>query len=115
MKNRILAFALLIFAALGGAAYAATVTLPSVTFTSPISTSITCTQTAAANLVVPVAANTVIFSCVVAPAKWNGTVTATLNAPFAVAGLSSNTFNVVNSVAVTVAGTVVPGSVSTSP
>lgn len=106
---------LFLFAVGNAQAQGATITLPSVTFTSPVSTSITCVETAAANLVVPVAANTVIFSCTVAPSNWVGTVAASLNAPFAVSGLSGNTFNVIVSSAVTVAATDTPGSVSTSP
>ena len=95
-------------------ANAATVTLPSVTFTGPASTSIACAQTGA-SLAVPVAAGTVIFSCTVSPAGWTGVVTSNLAAPFAVSGLSGNTFNIVVSTAVVAAGTVAPGSVSTAP
>lgn len=117
MRKTIFNVLLLAFGAIGSSAAAqgATITLPSVTFTTPASTSITCTETAAANLVVPVAANTVIFSCTVAPSTWTGTVAGSLNAPFAVAGLSGNTFNIVLSTAVTAAATDTPGSVTTSP
>jgi hypothetical protein len=95
-------------------AKAATVTLPSVTFTTSASTSIACVQTSA-SLAVPVAAGTVIFSCTVSPSGWSGVITASLNAPFAVSGLSGNTFNIVVSSQVTSAGTVAPGSVSSAP
>ena len=97
----------------GSQARAATLTLPSVTFTSPASTTIACTQTG--SLAVPVAAGSVIFTCTVSPATWIGSVAANLVAPFAVSGLSGDTFSIIVSSAVTVAGTVSPGSVTTSP
>lgn len=97
-------------------AQAATLTLPSVTFTSPASTAITCNETAAANLVVPVAAGTVIFTCTVAPSTWTGAVS--LNDPtgiFTVSGLSGNTFNVVLALAISAPATDAPGTLTTVP
>ena len=104
----------LTFCVLALPAWAATVTLPSVTFTSPPSTSITCTPSGV-SLVVPVPVNTIIFNCTVAPSGWSGAVTGTLNPPFVVSGLSGNTFNISLSAAQTTAGTVAPGSVSSAP
>ncbi len=99
----------------GIAARAATLALPSVVFTSPSSTSITCTETAASNLVVPVASGTVIFTCTVAPSNWAGTVSLSGGSPFTISGLSGNTFNVSLSTAVTTPATNSPGTLTTSP
>jgi len=98
-------------------AQSASVTFPSVTFTSPVSTAITCNQnTPAGGWVVPVAAGTVIFSCTVTPPAWQGGVNQTgLNPPFGVGGLSGSQFNIIITSAVTTAGTVNPGSVSAMP
>ena len=71
MKNIMLGAALALVSS-HAEAQSATLTLPSVTFTSPVSSSIGCTETAAANSVVPVAANTVIFTCSVSPSTWGG-------------------------------------------
>lgn len=91
-----------------------TVTLPSITFTGPASTSIVCQQTAA-NLTVPVAAGTVIFNCTVFPSNWTGVIAGNLNAPFAISNLHNNTFSIIVASQVTVAGTVAPGSVTSAP
>ena len=107
------AFALLLAAS---SAYAITLTLPAVVFTSPPSTSIACTETAAANLVVPVAVGTVIFNCTVSPTAWNGTVVAPLlAAPFTTTAVVGNTFNVTLSAGVTAPATDAPGTLSVSP
>lgn len=104
-----------------GSAQAATLTLPSVTFTQlPASTAISCTETAAANLVIPnggnLPAGTVIFNCTVAPANWTGAVS--LNDPtntFTVSGLSGNAFNVVLAAPVSAPATDAPGTLTTAP
>lgn len=113
--RRLLIAALAAAAPTAGVAHGATLALPSVVFTSPASTSIACTETAAANLVVPVAAGTVIFSCTVTPSTWSGTVTG-VAAPFAVpSGAVGSAFNVTLATAVTAAGTDAPGTLVTTP
>lgn len=99
-------------------AYAATVALPGVVFTTPSSansTSIACAQTAATNLVVPVAAGTMIFDCTVQPTSWNGTVTLSGGPPFSLTAPVGNKVKVVLSEAVTTAGTLQPGTLTASP
>jgi hypothetical protein len=94
---------------------AATLALPGVVFTSAPSTSIACTETAASNLVVPVAAGTVIFSCTVAPSTWTGTVSLSGGSPFTLTAPVGNAFNVTLSAAVTAPATDQPGTLTTSP
>jgi hypothetical protein len=97
------------------AACAATLALPGVVFTAPASTSITCTEATAANLVVPVAAGATIFSCTVAPASWMGSVSLSGGSPFTLTAPVGNAFNVITSVAVTAPATDQPGTLTTAP
>lgn len=100
------------------AACAAQLVLPSVVITAPVITSQTpvCTKTDASNLVAPVAAGTVVFSCVVPPAGWTGTVQFSGGAPFGLTPLAGNTFNVVFMSAVNSAQTfATPGTITTAP
>lgn len=101
------------------AANAAQLILPSVVVTAPagvVSQTPVCTQTAAANLVAPVAAGTVVFSCVVPPTGWIGVVQFSGGSPFGVTPLVNNTFNVVFSTAVASAMTfAAPGTLTTTP
>jgi hypothetical protein len=113
MKKLVFAFA--IAAAMVKTAAAATLALPGVVFTGPVSTSITCTETAAANLVVPVAAGTVIFQCTVQPTNWLGAVSLSGGSPFALTTPVGNTFNVILSTAVTAPATDQPGTLTTVP
>lgn len=115
MRKIIASLAALVLSA--GAANAAQLVLPSVVFTAPAMVSQTpvCTETAAASLVVPVAAGTVIFSCVVPPTGWVGALSFTNNALFSATPLSGNTFNIVTAAAVTTAQTVATGTVQTLP
>lgn len=99
-------------------AYAASIALPGVVFTTPSSansTSIACTQTAASNLVVPVAAGAQIFDCTVQPSSWTGTVTLSGGPPFTLTAPVGNKVTVVLSAAVTTAGTLQPGTLTASP
>jgi hypothetical protein len=90
-------------------------TLPS-SATSPASTGIVCTQTAPANLAVPVAAGATIFSCYVTPLAWRGTIQrGKLRAPFTASHRNGHVFNIILLTPVTTAGTLWPGTVSTSP
>lgn len=119
-KMLMLVAALLVFSA---SAYAATLTLPSVTFTQlPAATGITCNEVPAANLVIPnggnLPAGTVIFNCTVAPGNWTGAVSLAGGNPdgvFAVSGLSGNTFNVALAQPVSAPATDAPGTLTAIP
>jgi hypothetical protein len=116
MKKLLFAvLALFVFLPLAAQAQNATLTLPSVTFTLPVSTGINCTETAASNLVLPVASGTVIFTCAVMPVNWAGAVSLNGSGLFAVSGLSGNTFNVVLTSAVTAPATDAPGTLTAVP
>lgn len=110
-------FALLAFVfSVPAFAQGATLALPAVVFTAAGSTSIACTETAAANLVVPVAQGANVFSCIVQPSTWTGAVSIAANGPFTVTPPVGNTFNVVTSAPVSAAATYsTPGNVSTLP
>jgi hypothetical protein len=118
MRRFNLAFALASFVfATPAFSQGATLALPGVVFTAPGSTSIGCTETAAANLVVPVAQGATIFSCIVQPSSWTGAVSiSNVNGPFTVQPPVGNTFLVVTSAAVSAPVSYpTPGSVSTLP
>jgi hypothetical protein len=109
---------LTILSAATSCAFAAQLVLPSVVVTAPVVISQTpvCTKTAPANLVAPVAAGTVAFSCVVPPTGWTGAVQFSDGTTFGVTPLAGNTFNVVFATAVTTAQTFpVPGTITTTP
>lgn len=116
MRKVVMSFVLL-FAAISTAC-AAQLVLPSVVITAPVITSQTpvCTKTDASNLVTPVAAGTIIFSCVVPPTGWTGTIQFSGGSPFGLTTLSGNTFNVILSAAVSTAQTfAAPGTLTTAP
>ena len=113
MRNLLLAAAAVALSATS--ACAATLALPGVVFTSAPSTSIACTETAAANLVVPVAAGTVIFSCTVAPSTWTGTVSLSGGSPFTLTSPVGNAFSVTLSAAVSAPATDQPGTLTSAP
>ena len=74
-------------------AHAATLTVPSFTFTGPASTGTVCTPTAASSGPASAApAGTVMFNCVVSPSGWVGAV-ALNDPPLQVVSLNGNTFN----------------------
>jgi hypothetical protein len=83
-------------------AQAATVNL-SLTFTSPASTGITCTEVTPAP-VLPVAAGTLVATCVIAPSTWSGALAETgADASLFTSSLSGPNVNVnVGSSAITV-------------
>ena len=96
---------------------AAQIVLPSVVITMPGVASQTpvCTKTTTP-LVAPVAAGTVVFSCVVPPSGWAGAVQFSGGSPFSVTPLSGNTFNVILSASITAATTFpAPGTITTLP
>jgi hypothetical protein len=93
---------------------AATITVPSFTFTGPASTGTVCTPTAASSGPASAApAGTVIFNCVVSPSDWVGAVA--LNDPaLQVVGLNGSTFNLAL-IAAGVAQTYPAGTGTTTP
>ncbi len=112
MKHSLFA---LLLGLLPGLAWAATLTLPSVTITSPVSTAIVCTSA-------PIDAlggysgtpGTVIASCVVTPATFSGVASIT-GTQFKITGLNGNVFNVVVGPVALNPGTYSPGLVTTLP
>jgi hypothetical protein len=103
-------------ALLSGGAYAATLALPAVTFTAPVSTKIACDEAGAAALMVPVLGNKVIFACGVDPANWTGTVSLPEGSAFtAPSGTVGNTFNITLTATQTVPATLQPGTLTTTP
>lgn len=95
-------------------AYAATLTLPSITVTSAPSTSIACVPTGIA-LQEPVVAGAVLFTCTVAPSNWTGAVAISSGPQFVVSGLSGNTFSVTVGAVPLAAGTYQPGTLTSVP
>lgn len=108
--------ALLVLSAAG--ANAAQLVLPSVVITLPatgVSQTPVCTKPTAP-LMAPAAAGTVVFSCVVPPEGWTGTLQFSGGSPFSVTPLSGNKFNVVLSDDVTTAQSfATPGTITTAP
>ena len=92
---------------------AATLVLPSVTITSPASTSITCTPFGAP-YTAPLASGSVVFNCTVAPATWTGAVSLS-GSQFVVTGLSGAAFNVAVGATALGAGSYAPGTLTTTP
>ncbi len=107
MMKRLLLLPLLPFLA------AATLTLPSVTITTPLSTGIVCTPMAA-SYVAPLAPGTQVFACVVSPATFAGAVSIS-GTQFVTTGLNGNVFNVVVGAVALNPGTYAPGVVTTTP
>lgn len=109
--KRLLAFVASL--ALAGPAVAATLTLPSVTVTSPPSASVTCTAVAV-SYPAPMAVGTIAFNCSVSPSTWTGAVSIS-GSQFGVMALVGNKFNVAVIGAALAAGTYQPGTVTTLP
>jgi hypothetical protein len=107
----------------GAGAQAASLTLPSVTFTQiPAATGITCTQVPAANLVIPTGgslpAGTDIFDCTVQPTGWTGAVSLSGGTPaglFVTTPLNANAFSVVLASPVSAPATDTPGTLQVIP
>jgi hypothetical protein len=95
------------------AAHAASLTLPSVTVTGPISTVITC-NAVAAKYPPPLAAGTVVFNCSVAPTGWVGSVSLS-GSQFLVANLNGVTFTVNVGPTALPTGDYQPGTLQSSP
>jgi hypothetical protein len=113
MKRLLLSAALVLSAS---AADAATLTLPSFTIVNPPppSTSITCTQVAPFPFA-PVAVGTILWNCSVAPANWVGTVSLSGSNSVTLSGTNGNAFSVQVGPTALVAGTYVPGNITSTP
>jgi len=114
MKMTALIAALLIGSSAAVAQGGTVLTLP--TIQPNPSQGASCSSAPPSNLATPIAANTVMFNCVVFPASWTGTVTGPLASPFAVGPVTGNTFTIIVTSAVA-AGTVLPapGTVNINP
>ena len=110
MKTFILAVTAMFLAS---SAIAATLVLPSVTVTSPASTTITCNPVGAP-YTAPLAAGTVVFTCTVAPANWVGAVSLS-GSQFVVTTLSGASFSVAVGASALTAGSYAPGTLTTVP
>lgn len=97
-------------------ANAATLTLPTFTIVNPPppSTLITCNQVSPLPFA-PVAVNTVIWSCTVAPSNWSGTVTLSGGNSVQVSPATGSQFTVQVGPNPLPAGTYVPGTLTPTP
>jgi hypothetical protein len=98
------------------AAHAATLTLPSVTIVNPPppSTAITCNQVSPIPFA-PVAPDTVIWNCTVAPSNWTGTLSITGGNSLAVTPATGNAFSVVVGATALAAGTYPSETITATP
>lgn len=106
-----------IFALLAASsAEAATLALPSFTVSNPppASTSITCNQVSPLPFA-PVAVNTVLWNCTVAPSNWTGTVSLSGSNSVSVSPATGNLFTVMVGPNALTAGTYVPGTITATP
>jgi hypothetical protein len=92
----------------------ATLTLPQITISSPVSTSITATPVT--GLTAPVASGTVLYNCTVAPATWLGTVALSgTPADMVVGTISTGAFTIVVGASALGSGSFSGGTITTSP